>query len=58
MDALEAENPWQRLSAAIALDELGAEAAAARPALQQALLDSNPYVVRVSQHALSQLTTD
>ncbi len=48
-------NPWARLQAAIALDELGPAAAPARAALEAARKDANEYVVRVAEHAVRQL---
>jgi uncharacterized sulfatase len=48
-------NPWARLQAAIALDELGPAAAPARAALEAARKDANEYVVRVAEHAVAQL---
>jgi len=53
---LASEQEWVRLNAAIVLDELGARARPAIPALHQALKDKqNKYVVRVANHALNAL---
>jgi uncharacterized sulfatase len=43
---------WDRLYAAIALDEFGERAREAAGALRAALKDPNQYVARVAQHAL------
>ncbi|MFN7934233.1 MAG: sulfatase-like hydrolase/transferase [Bryobacteraceae bacterium] len=49
-------DPWTRLAAAQALDELGDKARPALDALRQALKDENRYVARVANHAINQLT--
>ncbi len=54
-DALKNENPWVRLAAANVLDRLGERARGALPNLEQAAGDSNDYVLRVLDHALSKL---
>lgn len=48
-------NPWVRLHAAIALDEMAASAKPAASALRAALNDANQYVGRVAAHALKSL---
>ena len=55
ISALAADNPWDRLSAVIAIDELGDQARSAIPALKKAAKDSNRYVVRVTERALQKL---
>ena len=46
------KDPWIRLAAVTALDELGDRAAAAQPAINERLSDSEPYVARVAQRAI------
>ena len=58
IQALDADNPWDRLAAVIAIDELGERARPAKPMLEKSLKDSNGYVVRVAEHALEKLDTD
>ncbi|MBS1827773.1 MAG: sulfatase-like hydrolase/transferase [Acidobacteria bacterium] len=49
-------DPWTRLAAAQALDELGGNARPALDALRAARKDENRYVARVANHAVNQLT--
>ncbi len=53
--ALRSDQEWERLHAAIVLDEMGEQARPAIPALQQVMNDKNKYVVRVANRALNQL---
>lgn len=53
LDGLKDRNEWVRLTAAIALDNLGERARPARERMQAALKDSNQYVVRVMEHAVN-----
>ena len=55
-DALESDEQWTRLHAAIALDEAGDVARPAEAALERALTDQpNKYIVRVANKALNDL---
>ncbi|MBL8178783.1 MAG: sulfatase-like hydrolase/transferase [Bryobacterales bacterium] len=49
-------DPWTRLAAAQALDELGEQARPALDALRKAVRDENRYVARVANHAVNVLT--
>ena len=53
VNALKDEKEWNRLNAAIVLDEAGELSREAIPALKTALNDQNKYVVRVANHALN-----
>jgi HEAT repeat protein len=55
--AARADNPWTRLAAVTALDELGEQALAARPTLEKCLSDPNGYVSRVAARALEKAKT-
>jgi len=56
MKELKSSNPWVRLQAAQALDEMGREAKPALPLLREARNDAeNTYVARVAEHAVSEL---
>lgn len=46
---------WERLHAALVLDEIGKRARSLIPDMQAQLQDENKYVVRVVNHALNQL---
>jgi N-sulfoglucosamine sulfohydrolase len=52
---LKSENPGIRLQAAIALDELGSQAAPATAALQAVVDKKDVYPARVAEHALQRL---
>jgi HEAT repeat protein len=54
-DGLKHANPWVRLSAAIALDDLGDKARPVREQLQATLKRGNNYVDQVLKHALGRL---
>lgn len=49
-------DPWTRLAAAQALDELGEKARPALEALRKARKDENRYVARVANHAVNTLS--
>lgn len=53
--ALQNDEEWVRLNAAIVLDEMGEQARPAIPDLQAVMDDKNKYVVRVANRALNQL---
>jgi uncharacterized sulfatase len=46
---------WNRLNAALVLDELGDKSKPAIPALKMVMNDKNKYVVRVANHALNSM---
>lgn len=52
---LKSDNEWVRLAAVQALDGLGRDALSVKGDIQAVLEDTNQYVVRVAQHALSNL---
>ncbi len=54
VECLADKNAWVRHAAMQALDDYGRHAQTARPQVEQALKDSNEYVVRIAQHFLAQ----
>lgn len=55
VEGLKHDNDWVRLAAVNVLDRLGDKARAFLPQIKAAAKDSNPYVVRVVNHALKEL---